>query len=119
MELAFRGTLPGGIRWQIRSRNRVFTVARRKHPRLGTDILRRYVYEFFDYIFAADGEGTQFYPGSTSAATAIITMQADGAASSQDISRPFYYGTGGNQGKYSIWMADENCANSGGCAVGP
>lgn len=99
MELAFRGTLPGGIRWQIRSRNRVFTVARRKHPRLGTDILRRYVYEFFDYIFAADGEGTQFYPGSTSAATAIITMQADG-----------------NQGKYSIFMSDENCAYSGGWA---
>jgi hypothetical protein len=81
--------------------------------------LGNYVYEFFDYSFAYDVHGTQFFPGSTSLATAIITMQADGAASSQDISRPFYYGTGGNQGKYSIWMADENCANSGGCAVGP
>jgi hypothetical protein len=78
--------------------------------------LGNYVYEFFDYSFAYDGKGTQFYPGSASAATNIITMEADEAADYQDISRPYYYGTGGNQGKYSIWMADEGCANSGGCA---
>ncbi|MGB6383704.1 MAG: G1 family glutamic endopeptidase [Terriglobales bacterium] len=78
--------------------------------------LGNYVYEFFDYSFAYDGKGTLFYPGSAAAATAIITMEADEAADYQDISRPFYYGTGGNQGKYSIWMADEGCANSGGCA---
>jgi hypothetical protein len=78
--------------------------------------LGNYIYEFFDYSFAYDGKGTLFYPGSASAATAIITMEADSAASYQDISYPFWYGTAGNQGKYSIWMADENCAYSGGCA---
>jgi|HubBroStandDraft_1064217.scaffolds.fasta_scaffold00123_18 hypothetical protein len=81
--------------------------------------LGNYVYEFFDYSFAYDGNGTLFYPGNTGATTAIITMEADGAASSQDISYPFFYGTAGNQGRYSIWLADENCAFSGGCAVGP
>ena len=75
--------------------------------------LGNYVYEFFDYSFAYNGHGTQFYPGSTSPLTYIITMVADDG--STPISRPFYYGTGGLQGKYSIWMADENCANSGGC----
>jgi Peptidase A4 family len=75
--------------------------------------LGNYVYEFFDYSFAYDGNNTQFFPGNASAATAIFTMYADDGET--PISRPFYYGTGGNQGKYSIWMADENCANSGGC----
>ena len=78
--------------------------------------LGNYVYEFFDFSFAYDGADTQFYPGSTSAATNIVTMQADSAANFQAISRPYFYGTGGNQGKYSIWFADENCANSGACA---
>jgi len=81
--------------------------------------LGNYVYEFFDYSFAYDGNGTLFYPGSSSATTAIITMQADEAAGYADISYPFFYGTAGNQGRYSIWLADENCAFSGGCAVGP
>jgi hypothetical protein len=81
--------------------------------------LGNYVYEFFDDSFAYDGKGTLFYPGNSGAATAIITMQADGAAGSQDISYPVFYGSSGNQGKYSIWLADENCAFSGGCAVGP
>jgi len=81
--------------------------------------LGNYVYEFFDYSYAYDGKGALFYPGSAATTTAIITMTADGAADSQDISYPFFYGTAGNQGRYSIWMADENCAFSGGCAVGP
>jgi hypothetical protein len=76
--------------------------------------LGNYVYEFFDYSFAYDVAGTLFYPGSASSKTAIITMLADDDATA--ISRPFWYGTAGNQGKYSIWMADENCAYSGGCA---
>jgi Peptidase A4 family len=75
--------------------------------------LGNYVYEFFDYSFAYDGKGTLFFPGNTAAATAIVTMLADDDAT--EISRPFWYGTSGNQGKYSIWMADENCAESGGC----
>jgi hypothetical protein len=78
--------------------------------------LGNYVYEFFDYSYAYDGKGTLFYPGSASAATQIITMQADEAADYQDISSPYWYGSTGNQGRYSIWMSDENCANSGGCA---
>jgi hypothetical protein len=75
--------------------------------------LGNYVYEFFDYSFAYDGKGTIFYPGSAASSTAIVTMIADDG--STDISRPFWYGTAGNQGRYSIWMADENCAESGGC----
>jgi hypothetical protein len=43
-------------------------------------------------------------------------MEADEAASYQDISYPYWYGTAGNQGRYSIWFADEGCAYSGGCA---
>ncbi len=78
--------------------------------------LANYVYEFFDYSSAYDVAGTQFYPGSTGAKTAIITMEADANANYQDISYPLFYGTAGNQGKYSIWLADENCAYSGGCA---
>jgi len=75
--------------------------------------LANYVYEFFDYSFAYDVAGTQFYPGNAGTHTAIFTMYADNGET--PISRPFWYGTAGNQGKYSIWMADENCAYSGGC----
>jgi hypothetical protein len=53
-----------------------------------------------------------FYPGNAGAATAVITMLADDGS---DISYPVFYGTAGNQGKYSIWMSDEGCAYSGGC----
>jgi hypothetical protein len=74
--------------------------------------LGNYVYEFFDYSFAYDGAGALFYPGSASAKTAIITMLADDGS---NISYPFFYGTAGNQGRYSIWMSDEGCAYSGGC----
>jgi hypothetical protein len=75
--------------------------------------LGNYIYEFFEYSFAYDGRGTLFYPGSASASTAIITMLADDDATK--ISYPFFYGTAGNQGRYSIWIGDENCAYSGGC----
>ena len=75
--------------------------------------LNNYVYDFFNYSFAYDGAGTLFYPGNTSASTYIITMCDD--ACDQDISTPFMYGTSGNQGRYSIFMEDENCAFSGGC----
>lgn len=78
--------------------------------------LANYIFEFFDYSYALDGAGTQFYPGNTSASTAIITMDADPAAGSVPISFDFFYGTGGDQGKYSIFLEDENCAYSGGCA---
>jgi hypothetical protein len=74
--------------------------------------LGNYVYEFFDYSFAYDGAGALFYPGSTSAKTAIITMLGDDGS---NISYPYFYGTAGNQGRYSIWMADTGCAYSGGC----
>jgi len=76
--------------------------------------LDNYIYDFWDYSFAYDGKGTEFYPGSTSAKSAIITMLDDGGTI--DISRPVYYGTTGNQGRYSLWFGDENCAYSGGCA---
>jgi len=75
--------------------------------------LANYVYEFFNYSFAYSVNGTLSFPGSTSPATAIITMYDD--SGSQAISYPFMYGTSGNQGRYSIFMSDENCAYSGGC----
>jgi len=75
--------------------------------------LANYVYEFFDYSFAYDVAGTQFYPGSASPLTYVITMVADDG--STPISHVFGYGTAGYQGKYSLWVTDENCANSGGC----
>jgi hypothetical protein len=74
--------------------------------------LGNYVFEFFDDSFAYDVHGTVFYPGNAGAATAVITMLADDGS---DISYPVFYGTAGNQGKYSIWLADEGCAYSGGC----
>lgn len=75
--------------------------------------LNNYVYEFFNYSFAYNTAGTLFYPGSTAANTYIITMCDDKC--DQDISTPFMYGTAGNQGRYSIFMEDENCAYSGAC----
>jgi hypothetical protein len=74
--------------------------------------LANYIFEFFDFSFAYDGAGTLFYPGNAGAGTSIITMVADDG--STPISYPTY-GTAGNQGKYSIWIQDENCAFSGGC----
>ncbi|MGO8984457.1 MAG: G1 family glutamic endopeptidase [Terriglobales bacterium] len=75
--------------------------------------LGNFVYEFFDYSFAYDGHGTEFYPGNPSPNTYIITMVADDGAT--PISHVAGYGTAGYQGKYSLWVADENCAYSGGC----
>jgi len=75
--------------------------------------LANYVWEFFDDSFAYDGAGTLFYPGNAGTSTAIFTMYADNG--STPISFPDFYGTAGNQGRYSIWLADENCAYSGGC----
>jgi len=75
--------------------------------------LGNYVWEFFNDSFAYDGHGTLFYPGNTSLNTYIIYMCDD--ACDQDISIPEGYGTAGFQGRYSIWMTDENCAYSGGC----
>jgi hypothetical protein len=75
--------------------------------------LGNYVDEFFNYSFAYDGFGTLFFPGSASPNTAIITMLADDNAT--PISTPVGYGTAGFQGRYSIWLEDENCAYSGSC----
>jgi len=75
--------------------------------------LANYIFEWFDDAFAINTSGHTFYPGSTSPTTGIITMLADD--NSTPISTPLFYGTAGNQGKYSIWMEDENCAYSGGC----
>jgi hypothetical protein len=75
--------------------------------------LGNYVWEFFNDSFAYDGAGTVFYPGNTSAKTSIITMVADDATTV--ISYPVYYGTAGNEGKYSFWLSDAGCAQSGGC----
>jgi hypothetical protein len=74
--------------------------------------LGNYVWEFFDDSFAYDVAGSLFYPGNAAASTAVITMLADDGSA---ISYPVFYGSAGNQGKYSIWLADENCAYSGGC----
>jgi len=76
--------------------------------------LGNYVWEFFDDSFAYDGSGTLFYPGNTGSHTAIFTMVADEGTT--PISIPDFYGTAGNQGRYSMWLVDENCAYSGGCA---
>jgi|HubBroStandDraft_1064217.scaffolds.fasta_scaffold00831_19 hypothetical protein len=75
--------------------------------------LGNYVWEFFNDSFAYDGNGTLFYPGSAATSTYIITMCDDGCG--ENISAPEGYGTAGFQGRYSIWMTDENCAYSGGC----
>jgi hypothetical protein len=75
--------------------------------------LNNYIYEFFDYSFAYDGAGTLFYPGNAGAKTAIFNMLDD--PEDQVISEPYWYGTAGNQGRYSIWFSDEGCAYSGGC----
>lgn len=75
--------------------------------------LGNYVWEFFDDSFAYDVAGTLFFPGNTGLKTYIISMVADDGATT--ISYPVFYGTGGNQGKYSFWMSDANCAYSGGC----
>jgi len=75
--------------------------------------LGNYVWEFFDDSFAYDVAGTLFYPGNAGATTAIVTMLADDGVT--PISYPLFYGTAGNQGRYSIWMTDANCAYSGGC----
>ncbi len=86
-----------------------------RHCRNGSDYypLANYVWEFFDDSFALDGKQTIFYPGNTGTTTAIITMLADDDAT--HISAPDFYGSPGNQGKYSFWMTDENCEYSGGC----
>jgi Peptidase A4 family len=75
--------------------------------------LGNYIYEFFDFGQATDGNGTQFFPGSSSPSTLIFTMVADDGTT--PISHPRYYGSSGNQGKYSIWMEDLNCTYIGGC----
>jgi len=75
--------------------------------------LANYIFEFMGYNYAYDVAGTLFYPGSTSAATYIITMVND--QDSENISFPLIYGSSGNAGRYSIMMEDENCAYSGGC----
>jgi len=75
--------------------------------------LGNYIYEFFDFAQAANGKGTQFFPGSSSASTLIITMNADDGVT--PISHPRSYGTAGNEGKYAIWMEDLNCTYVGGC----
>jgi len=88
-----------------------------ERPGCGTDCfeaLGNYIFEFFNESSAYDGAGTQFYPGSTSSSTYILTMLADDGKT--PISFPFMYGTAGNQGKYSIFIGDENCAYNGGCA---
>ncbi|HEY6338981.1 MAG TPA: G1 family glutamic endopeptidase [Candidatus Sulfotelmatobacter sp.] len=74
--------------------------------------LANYVYEPMFSNYAYDGHGTLFYPGSASPFTYIITMLADDGS---DISYPAIYGTAGNSGRYSVTMADEGCAFSGGC----
>lgn len=87
-----------------------------ERPGCGTDCLNalgNYIFEFFNDSYAYDGAGTQFYPGLTSSSTYVLTMYADNG--STPISFPFMYGTSGNQGKYSIFIEDENCAYRGGC----
>jgi hypothetical protein len=75
--------------------------------------LVNYVYDFFDFAHSNDGKGTEYYPGSTSSATTIFTMNADDNVT--PISHPRSYGTSGNEGKYAIWMEDLNCTYIGGC----
>jgi Peptidase A4 family len=80
---------------------------------LGLFALANYVWEFFDYSSAYDGNGKEFYPGSDAASTNVITMVADDA--STQISFDTGSGLAGYQGQHSFWMEDANCAYSGGC----
>jgi len=74
--------------------------------------LANYVVEFMGFNYAYDVHDTLFYPGSTAATTAVITMLDDEGSA---ISTPVIYGTAGNAGHYSIMLEDEGCALSGGC----
>jgi hypothetical protein len=77
--------------------------------------LANYIYNFWSDSFAYNGNGGLFYPGSSAATTAILTMYDDGY--SQTISDVAGVGSTGFQGKYSLWFADQNCAYSGGCTA--
>ncbi len=74
--------------------------------------LANYIFDFFDYSYAYDVYGTLFYPGATTAATYNVSMLADNGTTISTVEA----GTAGFQGRYSLWFADEGCANSGGCA---
>jgi hypothetical protein len=79
----------------------------------GLGALANTVFDFFDYSYAFEGQGREFYAGSSSPTTAVVTMVAD------DGETPIEFvesGSGGYQGLYSLWFQSENCSVSGGCA---
>lgn len=69
-------------------------------------------FDFFDESWANLGNGKQFFPGSTSVATWNISMLDD--AADQKIA-VVTAGTGGYQGKYSMWFQVTGCAFTPGC----
>ena len=67
---------------------------------------------FFDGGAAQTANGHVYYPGSTAASTAVITMRDD--SDTQDI-EVVSQGSGGYEGKHSLWLQTTGCAWSGGC----
>ena len=67
---------------------------------------------FFDGGAAITGNGKVFYPGSSAASTAVMTMRDDGNTQNIEIvSR----GSTGSQGQSAILLQDTGCAFAGGC----
>ena len=76
--------------------------------------LNNYDYEYFAGALGKDVHGTQFTVGEQTVPTFLINMYND--AGTQIISEPIEQGSTGNAGKFMLWVSDEGCAYSGGCA---
>jgi hypothetical protein len=76
--------------------------------------LNNYDYEYFAGALGKDVHGTQFTVGAQTVPTFLINMYND--AGTQIISEPIEQGSTGNAGKFMLWVSDEGCAYSGGCA---
>lgn len=76
--------------------------------------LNNYDYEYFAGALGTDVHGTEFTVGEQTVATFLVDMYNDGGT--QIISEPIEQGSTGNAGKLMLWMSDEGCAYSGGCA---
>jgi hypothetical protein len=71
-------------------------------------------FDFFDESWANLGNGKQFYPGSTSLSTYNVSMVDDGDTQKISVVNA---GTGGYQGKYSLWFQITGCAFTPGCVA--
>jgi hypothetical protein len=70
---------------------------------------------FFDGGAAQTANGHVYYPGSTAASTAVITMRDDNDTQDIEIVKQ---GSAGYEGQHSLWFQTVGCAWSGGCVPG-